>query len=246
VVARFASRPIPLDKGAIRRLADDLAKQVAAYAARQPPDMLLGHDHRMLQWAWTAKTVKGEDIKVDGFFFSQPGKSPNLITGAHTQEVDVMRDLEEGDVHLGIRLNGSLPFSAFTDGEHEGTNGLRYQIYNELVHELTHVAEWWYLQKKKVVEESDVKSAPDRARDYYNSPHEIRAYMQQIIEEILPKAAGFRKHVVPHGTPHEYILKLLNTSAKWKQISRFLNPQNEAKILKAVYDALVREGILSP
>lgn len=244
VAERFASRPVPLDKAAIRALAEDLAKKVAAYAARQPPEHLLGRDSKMLEWSWKAKTVKEEDIAVNGYFYSAPSSSSNLVTGGQTVENDL---LDEGDVTVRIRLNGSRPYADFTDGESTGGNGLPYLINDVLVHELTHVAEWWYLSQKKQQPhvEPELRGEERRKSDiaYYNAPHEVRAYMQQIIEEILPRARGFKRVLKPK-TPHEYILKLLNTSVRWKQVRDYLTPANEAKILKATYDALDKGGYL--
>ena len=91
--------------------------------------------------------------------------------------------------------------------------------------------------------ESEIVSDADRAREYYNSPHEVRAFMQQILNDILPKARGFRRNVEPHND-HAFVMRLLNTSSKWKQIQRHLEPKNEALILKAAYRALVEAGIL--
>lgn len=243
VAARFAARPIPLDKAAIKQLSNRLAEELAAFAGRHHLDQLLGHNDNLLEWSWVAKTVtKGENVTVAGRFFSAPSSSKSLITGAHVTKADL---LDDADVVLAIRLNGSLPYSAFTDTENEGTAGLRWLINNELVHELTHVAEWWFLPKRRLpTQESDVLKSEEGAQAYYNSPHEVRAFMQQVVDEILPKAAGFRRVTKPAST-HDFVTKLLNTSRKWKQIEPHLNQQSTATLIKGVYRSLVDAGVIS-
>jgi len=240
VAARFlkATRPIRLDKPAIKQLADDLAKQVATFAGRQRhQDVLMGNDSKVLDWTWETKTVTGEPIRIYGYFYSKYSRSPDLLIGAKVHMADL---LDDGDVALGIGLNGSLPMSAFTDLDNEGAKGLKYLINYELIHELTHVAEFWFIEKGKI--QNDGNGPKDMVR-YYNSPHEVRAFMQQIIDEIMPKARSFRRFVEPKNN-HAYVTKLVNTSKKWKQISPYLTPANEAKILKAVYTELTEAGIL--
>ena len=240
VAARFATRPIPLDKGAIRQLADRLAKQVATWAARQPPDLLLGPDHHMLDWSWEAQVVKGEKMHIHGFFISEPTKSPNLVIGAAAFKPDPFDFEVEGEAAIRIRLNGSKPFKDFLDGEHEGTNGLRYQINNVLVHELSHIAEFRFLQRKDVHRFED---SEEGKKEYYNSPTEVRAYMQQIVDEIMPKARSFKKFVKPVST-HDFVMKLLHTSPRWKQVQPYLKPHSEALILKGVYHELDAAGLV--
>jgi len=238
IATRFleATRPIPLDKKAIKQLAEDLAKQVANYAAKQPhQDMLMGNDSKVLDWTWKTTTVTGRPVQVYGYFYSKYSKSPSLIIEANVRTADL---LEDGEVSLGIGLNGSLPMSAFTDADDEGAKGLKYLINYELVHELTHVAEFWFIQKG--VNQVDQNDQPKDMKGYYNSPHEVRAFMQQILDEIMPKARGFRR-IEPKNN-HAFVTKLMNTSNKWKQISPHLNSMNEAKIIKAVYTALTEAG----
>lgn len=237
VAIRFAGRPIPLNTEGIRRLADDLTERVTSYASKYPADTPLGYDPRFLEWEWMATTLKGRPLRVKGFFHSGPSRSPNLVIGAHVTKPTWDSDDNEVDVLLAIQLNGSLPFSAFTSTV---SHALKTGIYQELVHELTHVAEWDYLPKEPV----NVHDDPSRKKDYYNSPHEIRAFLRQIIEDILPKAEGSFRRIVKPKSNHDFVVKLLSTSTKWKQIQGDLTPQSEATILKAVYRVLEEKGLL--
>jgi hypothetical protein len=236
VAARYATRPIPLDKGEIRQLAEELGKKVEDHCRRQPQDMQLGHDSQVLAWSWKIKSVRGDDMRIDGAFSSEPSQSDQLITGAYIRRADL---LEDGDLHLVIRLNGSKTYGDYVD-----THTLSNLIFNDLIHELTHAAEWWYHSHKDLVQESAVLSDPESADRYYNSPHEVRAYMQQIVDNLRNIAPGYRKRVMPHASPQEFVNKVLDMLPKWRQIRDHLTPQNKALILKAVYRALDEDGLV--
>jgi hypothetical protein len=244
VAARFAARPIPLDKAAIRKLSEELAAKVAAYAAKHDPEAPMWPADEEIPWSFTIKSVNGVDLQIEGHFNGEHGHSPHLITGGRASKPDLLDD-QTADIHVRITLNASKPCKEYLDVEYQ-LPLLAGQIYSVLVHELTHAAEFQYIRKAPV---PDHYLPPEgRAKsfdDYYNSPHEVRAYMQQVIEDIVYKAPGYRKRVAPDLSPHDFVMKLLRTSDKWKQIEHHLNPKNTATILKAVYDALVKRGVLS-
>lgn len=237
VAAKFSARPIPLDTGAIRKLTDELAGRVSAYASRLPQDMPLGHEDRFLEWKWTTKTLKGREIHIKGYFTAEMSRHDRPVLNAHVSQPHWMSDDLDVDVLLGITLNGSMSAASFTSTV---SHALKADLYQALVHELTHVAEWEYVPKNDV----DSPHEPSQKKDYYNSPHEIRAFLRQILEDILPKAAGSFKRIMKPRSNHDFVMKLLGTSTKWKQIQGYLTRQNEALILKAVYRALEEQGLL--
>lgn len=263
VAARFATRPIPLDKGAIRQLADNLARKIGVAVAKWDGSLAkypMGDFPMILSWEWEAQTVNKTGIKVEGHFYSKSSPSEEFVTSGQTQLEDPVsrRPLYfddapvEQSVKLAVSLNGRYTWGEFVEAEKTGV--LKHQLFSILIHELSHIAESAHLRKwHEHHKEYQGYPGPDvTGKDrhvaliaYYNAPTEVRAYMQQIVEELIHKASSFRKRVVPNATPHEFIMRLLQTSRWWKIVAPYLKSENEAKILKAVYDALAHAGVLS-
>ena len=111
---------------------------------------------------------------------------------------------------------------------------LPYGLYSILIHELTHTAEVYYQKALQYKRDSDKEK-------YVNDPHEVRAFIQQIVDEVIRYGHKIRSHAKSNKKLVDYVLGLSTT---WGGIEADLNPRNRAKILKAVYTALEDEGLL--
>jgi hypothetical protein len=124
-----------------------------------------------------------------------------------------------------------------------------HRLRSILLHELTHALD--YLSKKIQTNQPDkvtrLESLGISPEDYFNSPDEVRAYMQQIVDEVVafskdPKFQAFMLRKYPTNLKQAWIRQVLAMSETWKQIKPYLNSSNSNKILKAVYTVLDEAG----
>ena len=73
---------------------------------------------------------------------------------------------------------------------------------------------------------------------YYNSPHEIRAYMRNLVDEVLWWSEGYAKDM-NWFEADQYTLKLaLEKSKVWGHINKKLDKKSRRRMLQAVYRAM--------
>jgi hypothetical protein len=120
---------------------------------------------------------------------------------------------------------------------------LNYGLYSILIHEVTHAAESMFKGKGLSYSYDENRKVNDETA-YMNDPKEIRAFMQQIVDETSRSATVpvIRDH---SNRDNQKLLNLcLKLSTTWKIIHASLTPTNRAKILKAVYGELASSGLL--
>jgi len=117
---------------------------------------------------------------------------------------------------------------------------LPYGLYANLIHEVTHTAD--IFMKEIGYDPQDVLNRGEAAWGLYvNDPAEVRAFMQQIVDETERMAGKIRDH----AKSNQHLIGIvLKTSTTWKLIEKHLTLKNKARILKSVYEALDRQGLL--
>ncbi len=139
----------------------------------------------------------------------------------------------EGNLRVNVYVNGSLLAEDMHKSMSVGKDSLVYeQIYIALVHEMTHVAEMAFVQ--------DAPRAPGGTPEYYNSPHEVRAFMQMIVDElegVLPRYAMLEKRF---GSG-KALSMFLNFSQTWGKVEKYWTEVNKHKVIKTVAQ-LIDEG----
>lgn len=169
-----------------------------------------------------------------------------LVLDAYTSGV------EDGDGNIWVRVNAS---SAYAKRLVERPSEFTRQFSTVLLHEVTHLRD--YIRNQDVVNPMRGKYPADDPRmwnewfKYYNSPHELRAYMAQVVDDVLYfmwSPLGERTKQVAEmkrDNPNEWLVdEALGHAKHWKQIKGFLTTDNQAKVLRTVYRALDREGFL--
>jgi hypothetical protein len=256
VAARHqASRPVPIDKEEVGRFVEHhLVPDIVSWLKRHPhQDQPIGaHSGIAAAWLNIDSVDRQETLQAEVYVKSveAKGKWAAVLGGSSGK-----RRWEEGEarVQVILWLNGALSPADFLVPQ-AGTDRLQplsgckyetclpYGLYSILTHELTHAAEAMFREKTPKylrMPEDD----PKRREVYVNDPGEVRAFLQQVVDEAVRGA----KHLREHSKSNDWLVKFsLKMSTTWKEIEGALNRGNRAKILKAVYDALDKEGLLLP
>lgn len=211
-------RTIRLDKAGIRELAKELEGIVAdALEGREGPigigslgqypfEVRAVDGSRRKLWI-LLRTIPSRDFR---YFVSggmgTAGKKPALI----------------------VNVNGSLDAEVIWKATNaRSAHGFLYPI---LLHELTHAAD---------IFAPPLGLSEDEAHDnpaYYNHPAELRAYMQEVVDELEGRFQYFDKLRGRFG--HRGLEMFLNFSSTWKEVGPHWTAASRQKVLKAVYQAL--------
>lgn len=251
VLARFiqARRPIPINKEDIRHLVErDLVPGILRWAKRQTAqDRPIGNEREIAEGTLFVTVADGSTskpvyVRVHAKATAKPYAA--VLGGAlgtagrHTViEVYLNGAMTPADIASEKRQQ---PLSSCT---HETC--LPYGLYNVLIHEVTHAAE---------VNLGDAEYDPSKAEsegyaDYVNDPAEVRAFMQEVVDDAVRNAERkdlpFRTLAKRAPNPNQrFIELLLKLSTTWGQVSKEMTATNQRRILTAVYTALDERGLL--
>jgi hypothetical protein len=125
-------------------------------------------------------------------------------------------------------------------------------IYSILIHEITHAIDQIKYQQIEDnffggqgshFDKSKIKTRKDQRQTletYYNNPSEVKAYLQQIADEVEEylnqKHGGVSKDSIKNGWKDAFGYY---GSKTWKQVSSYLTPKNQKYIKKAVLTYLM-------
>lgn len=218
-------RGIPVDKPAIRELAQD----VEALVARK-----LEHKTGLIgkvdfgQLPFELRAVDGSQRKVWIRVRSVPSRDVRYFVGGG------MGTARGGQTVVIIDVNANLEAEQVWKATSAKTTAT-WNLYPILLHELTHAAD--------IVSQGLGMSQEDARGNaaYYNDPSEVRAYMQEVIDEVEQRASHFAKLKARFG--QRALGMLLNMSPTWTEISPHWTRANQQKVLKAVYQTLESSGI---
>lgn len=244
VARRYLARAIPIDRAAIRRFSTHLEKVLEKQFAKMS-DPRAGKADRPISWkeVWAIepfefRNVVGEKVSTKVLVVSGTNRGPGIYVPSAAVGTWRGRDV------IVIQLNGSYTAETFHGAAKSGI--LAEHVYDLLIHEITHIADKFPVPRSyKPRKDPREKFQPADMRAYFNDPKEVRAYMQQIVDEVLNIGGrrGPAKIIETFGS--RGVGMLLRNSVTWREIEKFLNPRNRKLIMKSVYQALEEAGALA-
>lgn len=216
VAERFIqARAIRMDKRAIAELATELAKFVYRKTDGRTP---LGEVIITRQpYPYIVKAVDGSLINTGIILKSEETMAPSYV-------VDGVMGTYRGGPIVIITINGSTVIPKNTAGV------LERMLFPVLLHELTHVADK-YKGRGVALDMSRDEAQGNEA--YYNDPGEVRAYMQEVVDEVEEKSKHFAIFFDKFG-PSKGLDYLLKSSNTWQEISPYWTEANKRLVIKAV------------
>ena len=230
---RTGARPIPINKGQVTKIVEEILrnllsiKQTRALGAltvlgpawqgvgvedqRSPIGRLPGIQRFSFDAGVLFVTnVLGKKLAVPVVVALKPGRGGKLTAGA-TVKWSASTQMKPLEVQVFLNSSASL-----TDLK-KGASQLRKELYSALIHEATHLHD--------VIRAEDGTSGVSEEA-YYNKPTEVRAFMQQIVDEV---------HEALQSSSEDLSVKdLLNASPIWQRVSPHLNDRNRRLMLSAV------------
>lgn len=230
-VVKHAARPIPLDSQMVDYIVRVMWKRLERELRQLPAEQPLGkHDNLAQLLDIPLTTVRGEKVKFDLLIGSKPsGAIESVVYGYRG------RHRGTGKMVLGFLLNGKYKREMFF------LEGPKKDFRRMLIHELTHARD--YYTESYALGERGVGDTPESLQDYYNDPSEVRAYMQQIADEVMRRMDNPRVIKFWRG-PKQALVKSLDSSPTWKRINPHLTDKNRNLILKALYTVAQDKGFM--
>jgi len=256
---RVATRPVFLDKREVGNfvstvLVPDILEWIQRHKpTNEPLGSVNGITHGVTEVDIPGSNLSiSVDVQVHSL--AAKGKWAAVLRGA-AGKAHFERGAYRSQVSLWI--NGALSPQEWLDPDpmkggrfaplHSCTHDrcLPFGLYSTLIHELTHAAEsvfdhpapTYYKQGPEKQEVTDETA-------YINDPLEVRAWMQQVVDDVV--RAYRNPMLVNHfKDPHKLLAIALKMSTTWSLVVSKLTRLNQNKILKAVHDALSREGLLA-
>lgn len=231
-----ARRPIPVNKAQAKAVVTELIDSLREWLPKQE-EAPLGNKHLWMGYGGQhvrLKDVQGRWKSIDVNVYA-------VDPGSDYMPVSLGGSFQNGthpEIHLNI--NGKLTPSQllFVLGTVE------HEFYSTLIHEMTHASDILLPGTFKVQPGEGV----DPSDAYYNDPNELRAWMQQVVDDVTSQGwvtlglkGSLGRNLVkkfPKTWRQEAIERALGQSSKWKQIQRHLIPASRKKILQAVYQAM--------
>ncbi len=241
-------RPIPIDKELIKTYLDEITTHIKRHMQQyDEPDKplldqaevgrLFGMDRLIrLKDVREGEVVVSLEIRVVKPKFKNWSRLFVPGGGVHSRYYGNEQGVAEGygtPWVLYLNLDGTVPPAAWSDKLNR--HAIARELYSILIHEFTHLRDLLPYHGKQ---EHD--SEEEEAIEYYNRPVEVRAFMQQVVDEVITDME--KKAVDTEGwyidTAWDYIESLLEKSYNWQRIKGFLKPENKRKVLKAVARAV--------
>lgn len=257
-MTRRGARPVPIDKEEIERLVNmELVPDIVAWMKRHhPKDQPVGSTNTIAKAMLSVEAADGRsstDVLIGIRCRSSRHRGGAVIGGGF--------GTLQGKPVIVLDLNGVFTPEEFVSEKmlqplrscrHEMC--LPYALYANLLHEVTHAADDPVFKGKPSAKHPGKSELPnpDEYSDaeyarYINHPSEVRAWMQQVVDETMSAARieAIRNRAQRKPNPNQELVNLaLRLSATWTMIEKHLTPSNRAKILKAVHHNLDRLGLL--
>ena len=226
-LTKKATRPIPLDRTELTHVVDQILAGLARIS-RDDPDAPLSEIHKdpLLAVTATLTNVFGVPTKATVYVIAKSSDSHEWVTGGATGRHKVTKDPV-----VILQLNGKYPRGSF--GNH-----LRSKLQEVLAHELTHVLDKSPNQSGPVQGHIPTSGELD-PKVYFNLPQEVRAYMREMYEAIVPSV----RKIMESPLAKEWGLagtmtRMLRNEEIWKDLEKHLTPANRQKMLKGILTAL--------
>jgi hypothetical protein len=223
------SHVIPIDKSYVRQLSEKLYQELLSRLSKNLDRSIatyIGEHGYYSQYKIEYKEVYGLKVQSEVPIYVTYG-SDSADIRSYVKAAGVTRIGSVGSI--GKKLKLELQFKEITVGEfkdEKNKHTIIDEIYNILIHEITHLSD--LLEPLGKDKESIFKSG----QVYYNKPSEVRAFTQQIVDEV-------EKYMSTH--PNAHIDDALKFSVTWNRISKDLTNDNKKLISKAVYSVMNKE-----
>lgn len=233
-----ARRAVPLDEVAIAAVCPRVANALSEMSAKLPsnlgPFLQRTVDLRVIDAPELRKitNVRGEalDVLVIAEILYRP--RARLLSGSST-----LRQRHSSWVEVRVQWNAA--HSEETAELVEATGLYEPRVCGIFRHELTHAHD--VIRELDVVGPGlgDEMSGPRRA--YFNSPHEVRAFMAQVLDEVTQPGVvrlAMRRATVSRTPNLTLVEAALERSPTWQRLTEVWTGANKKYILKNVATAL--------
>lgn len=231
---RQAARPIPVDKNQARKLVERAVKSLSKYLRPKDPTAPL-KDAVAASWRvslgdYTTTDVRGKPVKVEvrlGITKGARSGPRQWISGGTVQAVHTSKKDYGEAFRLLIGLNHDRSAEAILGHLPD----VSQEMYSVLIHEFTHLRDLIPYQERG---------------DYHNRPTEVRAFMQQVADEVLSEIRADAEDdggwlFSGYGPSSGFVDGYVSRSPTWKRVQTFLTPQNQKLILRGVTRAIQDE-----
>mgnify|MGYP002638878121 CR=1 FL=1 len=241
VAQRYAARPIPVDKAQLRKVAQGLVDAMVAEARKTGTGSSAAWEFRGLG-SYNSRngvTAQGPSVLIENplvygsGFVGKPLTIPvwgvtAKDTGTRSRVPSASYAIWDGrNQWIEVRFNARLSGAKLEDSKTVG------DVYSVLLHEVTHATEMVIDRALAEREANPDRPAHNSHRpDYYDIPVEVRAFMQQVADEV--------ETAVRSGVPFRQALK---ESRSWQRVSPRMNQKNLKKIMKGVYTHIEEQGL---
>lgn len=250
VANRYAARSVHLDKRSIEHfVTHDLVPAIVSWVKRRPEDVPLGSNN-IAEENLTIEAADGRSsLEVIVGVRSRPSNHKGTITlgggfGKWRGRPAIV--LELNGAYTPKELLSERVLQPLWSCTHESC--LPYSLYSLIIHEATHAADSLFPGPPidGLERGGEIPTSIDPVK-YINNPSEVRAFMQQVVDEVprYAKMPAIRERALTKPNPNQELIAFaLRLSTTWKLIEQYLTPVNKAKILRAVYEYLDRMELL--
>ena len=233
VASRYLeARAIPLDKSSLRRLVKELTRKLLQAFTRAKPDQPIRNKSVWAEADYETRSVKGEPLNI--MVVVRAGKDtrpgPYVDSGGFGKH-------RNGRPVVILSLNGSYTAAEYLKSL-QSPELIEGMLYNILIHEVTHAVDIQDKSTYEVGTAGGTFSTPDLKR-YYNDPKEVRAFMQQVVDEVTN--GSLIKHIeklTERFGQNKAVSMLLKNSETWNEAQKYWTPSNRNRVMKSVYQAI--------
>lgn len=245
---RRAARPIPLDKSQLQRLASDIVKELPRHLKFRDMSAPLWQTRGFSPQSWGFEVgpvettdVRGIPIRLKvhvGAKKTTEWRSPRkYVTGGSVRTV-YHADGGGKAKGYGYKTGISVTINSVRSPEEILSNidKVRKELFSVLIHEVTHL--------RDLLKHEGYEDHPEDPDKYYNAPSEVRAFMQQIADELIEYAHELGKDdpwFLPDTPDSDFLHKALESSGTWERVRGHLTRSNEKLMLRGVTRALQDE-----
>ncbi len=243
--ARMA-KPIPLEDRAVLKLHDQVLRHLftgkslseprslgpawkgvktlrqSEEAWESPARLLEGLNLSLLPDKFNAVNVQGSPVQVNVALAWRhaPSSARKFVVGGNVKASHSSKSARGVPVLLTIRFNSNRSVNDFL----REMPRVQKELLSVLRHEVTHLRD--LLPHYEPTE--DVET-------YYNRPVEVRAYMRQVVDEVLAEMHEDAKESEGWiDTSWDSAERYLEKSFTWERVRKVLSPKNKKAILKSV------------
>jgi hypothetical protein len=242
---REAARPIPINKGMVQNTADKIIRELPKHMKFRDLSSPL-----YMTRGWTPKwgfyVGVYETTDVQGYPVNVPvevGSKSTVVWDSPRRWVDggAVKSRYRADGKGKAKGYGSkwalrINFNSNRSPQDilDNLSGVKRELISVLSHEVTHLRD--LLRHKGDAHED----SPDAVERYYNEPTELRAFMRQVVDEVLAHADEVGRDTEGFGLylNNNFVDRALESSATWDRIRKHLFPKNRNLLLKAVVRSL--------